>query len=85
MLSETTWWGAAVSGSAEVRPSASMERNEGGTHSHKHTNIRTQVKSFTEQQREQDSCVHLIAQVNASLTHRNTLKCGKSKLDIKPK
>lgn len=32
---EATWWGAAVSGSAEVRPFASLERNEGGTCTHK--------------------------------------------------
>lgn len=38
MLSEATWWGAAVSGSAEVRPSASLERNEGGAHKLAHIN-----------------------------------------------
>lgn len=82
-MSEATWWGAAVSGSAEVRPSASTERNEGGVHTHAmhtytktthqtcaQTPMLTQVKSIflTEQQREQDSCVHQIAQVTASLT-----------------
>lgn len=29
-------WGAAVSGSTEVRPSASLERNRGGAHTQKH-------------------------------------------------
>lgn len=90
MLSEATWWGAAGSGSAEVRPSASLERNEGGAR----TLARTDTPAphytgkellLTEQQQEQDSCVHQITQVNASLTYTNTLKCDKSKLDIKPK
>lgn len=48
-LSEATWWGAAGSGSAEVRPSASLERNEGGActlaRTHTHASHFTQVKS----------------------------------------
>lgn len=35
VLSQATWWGAAVSGSAEVRPSASVERNKGGARTHR--------------------------------------------------
>lgn len=51
-MSEATWWGAAVSGSAEVRPSASLERNEGGARMHDvtHTHTRTHAHIHTHMQ-----------------------------------
>lgn len=56
------------------------------THTHSCTALYTGKELLlTEEQQEQDSCVHQITQVNASLTHTNTIKCDKSKLDIKPK
>lgn len=75
-----------------MRPSASLERNEGGARSpaRKNTHSCTTLYTgkgllFDRAAATWDSCVHQIAQVNASLTRTNTLKRDKSKLDIKPK